>query len=63
MFNTVRKHLDDVYDVERLHRRIQLQLLHPCEIAQVLSSVKAMVNVLHLQNLKCLIYLALLWRL
>lgn len=42
LYLKTRKMLDEVYDLERLHRRIQLSLLHPCEISQIMTSVRAM---------------------
>jgi DNA mismatch repair protein MutS len=39
LYDIIRKCLDIVYDVERLHRRVQLKLLHPCELNQIYMSV------------------------
>lgn len=45
MYETVRRHLGDVYDLERLYRRIQLKMLHPCEINQILTSITSVLAV------------------
>lgn len=64
LYDTVRKHLGNVYDLERLHRRIQLKLLHPCELNQILMSVCSMLaiygctqklDVINVQELKTFI--------
>lgn len=39
LYDKIRKCLDNVYDIERLHRRVQLKLLHPCELNQIYMSV------------------------
>lgn len=42
LYETIRRYLAEVYDLERLHRRTQLRLLHPCEINQILLSITNM---------------------
>jgi DNA mismatch repair protein MutS len=50
LYKEVRKHLKDVYDVERLHRRVQLKLLHPCEIVQIAYSLDGLLEIYTLIN-------------
>jgi DNA mismatch repair protein MutS len=49
-FQSIVKMLSEVYDIERLTRRINLNILHPCEIIQIYSSVVASVKILHFLN-------------
>jgi DNA mismatch repair protein MutS len=52
LFIKVRKLLDEVYDLERLHRRIQLNLLHPCEIMHIQTSISAMNTIFETSGIK-----------
>jgi DNA mismatch repair protein MutS len=45
IYEKVRRHLSDVYDIERLYRRIQLKMLHPCEINQIFTSITSILAV------------------
>jgi DNA mismatch repair protein MutS len=45
LYCEIRKHLNNVYDLERLHRRVQLKLLHPCEIVQIACSLDGLLEI------------------
>ncbi len=51
LYEVVRKHLGDVYDLERLQRRIQLRLLQPCEINQLVMSCSGLLSVYKCTNI------------
>lgn len=44
-------HLEDIYDIERLCRRIDLDMLNPCELTQLMSSLTAAERLLSLSEL------------
>lgn len=52
LYHQVRKFLDEVYDLERLHRRIQLNLLHPCEMSQISVSIRAMIDIFEIDGVQ-----------
>jgi len=46
MFERLQKLLQDVYDVERLLRKIGLNIIHPCEYQQLYITCNTVVNIL-----------------
>lgn len=43
-YDTVRAHFRQVYDLERLARRVVLGTLHPCELCQLATTIEAATN-------------------
>lgn len=49
--DTIRTHLANVYDTERLFRKVLLQKLQPCEISCLLQSIDSLENIMN--TVKC----------
>jgi DNA mismatch repair protein MutS len=50
LYEVVRKHLGDIYDIERLQRRVQLKLLQPCEMNQLVMSCCGLLSIYNCTN-------------
>lgn len=44
-YKNIREHLKNIYDVERLFRKIALQIIDPCNFVQICESIQSLLNI------------------